>query len=118
MDIDMPNLVKTFTSPQRSTHTAICLLLTILAGCATSRVQQSGLTDLRKGVADVREQARLAMTDANQLARDQAIVRVIALNKPALSEKDFIGAVSKDDIAKWDSSLAVLDQYLMAIQYL
>jgi hypothetical protein len=114
----MPDFAKAFTCPLRSKHTAICLLLTILAGCSTALLQQDGLTDLRKGVAGVREQARLAMTDANQLARDQAIARVLALNKPALSEKDFVGAVSKDDIAKWDSSLAVLDQYLTAIQYL
>jgi hypothetical protein len=106
------------TCLRRSARVGVWLLFTILGGCSTARVQQNGLADLRKGIADVREQARLAMTDANQLARDQAIVRVIALNKPALSEKDFIGAVSKDDIAKWDSSFAVLDQYLTAIQYL
>src|SRR4051812_17667991 len=83
--------------------------LTIIAlavGCTSARVQQRGVSDLRKGVADTREQARLAMVEANQLARDQAIARVLALNKAALSEKDFVGAVSQQDIAKWDSSFA------------
>src|SRR5690242_9822371 len=97
---------------------ALWVFILLAGGCSTTRVQQDGLADLRKGVADTREQSRLAMVEANQLARDQAIARVLASTKPALTENDLIGAVSKDDIAKWDSSFAALDDYLTAIQYL
>src|SRR3954468_21398046 len=38
----------------------VLLLVAFVSGCATTRVQQTGLSDLRKGVADTREQARLA----------------------------------------------------------
>jgi hypothetical protein len=105
----------------RGAGIAVCAIvaLALVSGCsATTRVQETSLADLRKGVADTREQARLALTEANTLARTQAIARVLKLNKPALTEKDFVGAVSRDDIAKLDNAFALIDQYLNAIQYL
>lgn len=96
-----------------------CALAAVCTGCGSTRhLQQSSLDDLRKGIADTSEHARLAMTEANQLAREQAIARVLHLNKPALSDRDFVGAVSRDDIAKWDNAFVLLDEYITALQYL
>lgn len=87
-------------------------------GCGSNRIQPQSLAELRTGVADTREQAQLAMAEANALARKQAVDRVVKLNKPALGEKDFIGAVARADVERWDNALAVLDGYINSVQYL
>lgn len=93
-------------------------LLTSVA-CATARIDESTFGDFRKGLADTREQARLALGEANQLAREQSVARVVAQDdKPALVESDFVFAVSPADITAWDNSFALLDQYAGALQLL
>lgn len=98
---------------------ATCLLIVVCVGCsATGQVSQSSLSDLRKGIADTSALARLSMTEANQLARERAISRVLSLNRPRLAEKDFTRAVSSADIAKWDHAFVQLDEYVTALQFL
>jgi hypothetical protein len=113
------------TRPRQQQHVArvalvasISLMLVFAAALGCTQVKQSDLTDLRTGVAGVRQQASLAFTSANDLARKQAIERVMASTRPALSEKDFVGAVSPEDIRKWDEQFALLDSYVTALNAL
>jgi hypothetical protein len=85
-------------------------------GCA--RVQPDTVTTIGNGLAQVRQQAVLALNDANRLSRDAAIQAILDSPKPGLSEDRLLPAVNPDDINKWDNAFAGMQTYVSALQSL
>ncbi len=93
------------------------LLLSLVSYACTS-VPPDTVTTFSQGVTQVRQQAAIALKDANALARDASVKYVLASSKPGLAESRFVVAVSQADIDKWDNAFAGIQSYAGALQAL
>lgn len=96
----------------------IFLGLLPVAGCGARTVRPEGLADLRTGFSEIREQARVVFTDANELARDRSLRLVATSKRPVLTKEAFAVIVEPEAQAQWDYFFSVFEEYVSALQQL
>jgi hypothetical protein len=90
------------------TNALVCLAFLLVAGCTT--IQPARVSDFGQGVSSVKLQLDTNFADINKMVTEDEIDRAITLS--TLNEENFVVVLKRDDIAKWDTALSAIANYV------